>query len=122
MGPIHEQKKLGEIFSHALAYVSPGHVGLGVLHSLACGVPVITCTERLHSVEITNCKPENSLLVPYTTNDIAEAMRKLHKNRSLQHQMSLASYKYYQDFCTIDKMVDGLDSAIKYVKSKSLLK
>lgn len=114
-GAIHEQKKLGELFSKAYAYVSPGHVGLGVLHSLACGVPVITCLGRLHSVEITNCKPDNSLVVPYTVDDVAEAMRRLLQDKVLQMQMSEAAYKYYQENCTIDKMVDGIDEAIKFV-------
>lgn len=115
-GAIHDQKKLGEVFSKAYAYVSPGHVGLGVLHSLACGVPVITCSDRLHSVEITNCKPDNSLVVPYTVDDVEEAMRKLYSDTELQNRLSEAAYKYYQEFCTIDKMVDGIDDALKYVE------
>lgn len=115
-GAIHDQKKLGEVFSKAYAYVSPGHVGLGVLHSLACGVPVITCSGRLHSVEITNCKPDNSLVVPYTVNDVADAMKKLYSDKELQDRLSEAAYRYYQENCTIDKMVDGIDYALKYVE------
>lgn len=115
-GAIHDQKKLGEVFSKAYAYVSPGHVGLGVLHSLACGVPVITCSGRLHSVEITNCKPDNSLVVPYTVDDVADAMRRLYSDKEMQIRLSEAAYKYYQENCTIDKMVDGIDDALKYVE------
>lgn len=115
-GAIHDQKKLGEVFSKAYAYVSPGHVGLGVLHSLACGVPVITCSGRLHSVEITNCTPDNSLVVPYTVDDVADAMRRMYSDKELQNRLSEAAYKYYQEYCTIDKMVDGIDDALKYVE------
>ena len=118
VGPVHDQAKLGEWFSHAIAYVSPGHVGLGVLHSFACGVPVITCTGRLHSVEISNCKPENSLVVPYTVEDVEKAMSMLYADKELQKQMSQAALKYYNDYCTIDKMVDGIDNALKYVNSQ----
>ena len=118
-GAIHDQKKLGDVFSKAYAYVSPGHVGLGVLHSLACGVPVITCSGRLHSVEITNCKPDNSLVVPYTVENVAEAMHKLYKDKEFQQRLSDAAYKYYQENCTIDKMVDGIDDALKYVEQLS---
>jgi glycosyltransferase involved in cell wall biosynthesis len=32
---------LADIFSKALAYVSPGHVGLGVLHAFSSGHPVL---------------------------------------------------------------------------------
>ena len=115
-GAIHDQKKLGAVFSKAYAYVSPGHVGLGVLHSIACGVPVITCSGRLHSVEISNCKPDNSLVVPYTVDDVAEAMTLLYKDKELQQKLSDAAYMYYQGNCTIDKMVDGIDDALRYVE------
>ena len=118
VGPVHDQAKLGELFSHAMAYVSPGHVGLGVLHSFACGVPVITCSGRLHSVEISNCKSDNSLVVPYTVNDVAGAMKKLYSDKELQIKMSQAAYHYYNKYCTIDKMVDGIDDALKYVVHK----
>ncbi len=118
VGPVHDQAKLGEWFSHAIAYVSPGHVGLGVLHSFACGVPVITCTGRLHSVEISNCKPENSLVVPYTDEEVEKAMNKLYTDKELQKQMAHAALQYYNDYCTIDKMVDGIDNALKYVIQK----
>ena len=114
-GAVHEENKLGDIFAHAIAYVSPGHVGLGVLHSLAFGVPVITCTGRLHSVEFSNCKPNNSFVVPFNVDGIAEAMHRLASDNVLQQKMSHAAYDYYNEYCTIDKMVDGIDEAINYV-------
>ena len=119
VGPVHDQNKLGEWFSHAIAYVSPGHVGLGVLHSFACGVPVITCSGRLHSVEISNCKPENSLVVPYTAEEVFKAMNKLYFNKDIQLAMSKAALEYYNENCSIEKMVDGIDNALKYVSSNS---
>lgn len=115
IGPVHDQPKLGEWFSHALAYVSPGHVGLGVLHSFACGVPVITCTGRVHSVEIYNCNDENSLVVPYSSDGVYEAINSLYTDRELQKKLSKAAYKHYWEKCTIDKMVDGIDEAIKFI-------
>lgn len=118
LGSVHNQAKLGEWFSHAIAYVSPGHVGLGVLHSFACGVPVITCTGRLHSVEISNCNPDNSLVVPYTVEDVERAMSRLYTDKELQKKLAKAALKYYNNHCTIDKMVDGIDNALKYIIQK----
>lgn len=115
VGPVHDQVKLGEWFSRALAYVSPGHVGLGVLHSFACGVPVITCSGRLHSVEIYNCNESNSLVIPYTVEDVYGAMNKLYTNKELQQSLSIAAYNHYWEKCTIGKMVDGVDSAIRHL-------
>lgn len=115
IGPVHEQAMLGKWFSHAIAYVSPGHVGLGVLHSFACGVPVITCSGRLHSVEIYNCNKDNSLVVPYTVDGVYGAMVQLYKDSDLERRLSMAAYNYYWENCTIDKMADGVDDAIKFL-------
>lgn len=116
----HDEDTLSELYSSAIAYVSPGHVGLGVLHSFAFGVPVITCLERRHSVEIGNCKPENSFIVPFNKDSIAESMITLYQNRKLQQQMSLAAYNYYNEHCTIEIMVDGLENAINSLMGKQL--
>ena len=111
-GSIHDENELAKYFNSALAYVSPGHVGLGVLHSLAFGVPVITCKERKHSLEIVNCKPENSFIVDFNKESIANAMISLLNNQTFKSK-SQNAYNYYKDYCTIDKMVDGIDCAIK---------
>ncbi len=118
VGEEHNERKLGEYFNHSYAYVSPGHVGLGVLHALAFGVPVITCKDRKHSLEIVNCKPENSFLVDFNSESVAEAMYKLYSDQALWNRMSQSAYDYYQQNCTIDKMVDGVDDAIKYICEK----
>ena len=33
--------------------------------------------------------------------------------------MSQAAVEYYKRYCTIDKMVDGIDDALKYVESQN---
>jgi len=114
-GTIHDEHSLADIFNNAYGYVSPGHVGLGVLHGLAFGVPVITCTGRKHSLEVVNCKPVNSFLVDFDKQSIADAMLKLCTDVELFGKMSLSAHDYDTQFCTIDKMVDGVDDAIKYL-------
>ena len=49
-------------FSNAIAYVSPGHVGLGVVHAFAYGVPVITISSFKHAPEFSYCSVSNSYL------------------------------------------------------------
>jgi len=114
-GPIHDEDKLATVFNTAYAYVSPGHVGLGVLHSLAFGVPVITCLGRKHSVEIANCKKENSFVVEYSDEAVFGAMKTLFSDKKLRANMSVAAHRYYENSCTIDVMVDGVDNAIQYL-------
>lgn len=49
-------------FGGAIAYISPGHVGLGVVHAFAYGVPVITLDSREHAPEFEYCLANNSYL------------------------------------------------------------
>ena len=55
--------------------------------------------------------------MPYTVDDVSGAMIKLYDDRELLKKMSESAYKYYQENCTIDKMVDGIDDALKYVNN-----
>ena len=118
VGPVHDEKKLGELYSGALAYVSPGHVGLGVLHSFAFGVPVLTCKDRKHSVEYNNCSEENSYLTYYDVENVAKAMMEVLQDKAKWQTKSKNAYEYYNNYCTIEKMVDGIDEALKHLLKK----
>ena len=65
---------LKSYFSNAIAYVSPGHVGLGVVHAFAYGVPVITISSFKHAPEFSYCSVSNS----YLCNDAARFTGLLH--------------------------------------------
>ena len=115
VGPVYDESLLGEFFSGALAYVSPGHVGLGVLHSFAFGVPVMTCTDRKHSVEYVHCNKENSYLSTYSVDGVAAMMKEIMEDTEERERKSQNAYQYYNRYCTIDRMVDGIDSAIQTI-------
>lgn len=114
-GPVYDENKLHEIFSKAIAYVSPGHVGLGVLQALGHGCPVITCKDQPHAPEVINCNSENSIMPPMTVDDIEDAMYTLYTNKALQKEMSKAAFDYYNNNCTIEIMIDGIEAAIKHL-------
>jgi|LSQX01.1.fsa_nt_gb glycosyltransferase involved in cell wall biosynthesis len=59
---IYDDNLLKKYFSNSIAYVSPDHVGLGVVHSFAYGVPVVTCRNRKHAPEFEYCNESNSYL------------------------------------------------------------
>lgn len=59
---IYDDNLLKKYFSNSIAYVSPDHVGLGVVHSFAYGVPVVTCRNRKHAPEFEYCNETNSYL------------------------------------------------------------
>ena len=57
-----DEKTVKSHFSRAIAYVSPGHVGLGVVHAFAYAVPVITLRNREHAPEFEYCNLHNSYI------------------------------------------------------------
>lgn len=80
----------------ALVFVSL-HEGFGlpIVEAMACGIPVITSST-------TSCKEiagDAALLVnPTSTNDIADAMRKLSDSKALRQQLSYKGLERAKDF------------------------
>jgi glycosyltransferase involved in cell wall biosynthesis len=115
-GRILDDTKLKQIFRRSLAYVSPGHVGLGTLHSFAYGVPVVTQLPlSRHSPEVYNINdgqtgilyhPKNtslaSILVRFSTSDVSS-------------QYGRAAYEYYSTQRRLEQMVSGFLDALNSV-------
>jgi len=116
-GKIINERKLKILFEGAVAYVSPGSVGLGVLHSFAFGIPVITCKTNIHGPEVNNCNESNSFIVDLDEKAIADKMCLLYNDKKLLKQMSINALNYYNDNCTLDNMVDGIENAIKFLNN-----
>ena len=114
-GAVYDEDELASYFTSAIAYVSPGPVGLGVLHSFAFGVPIITCPSHHHGPEINNCDKQNSYIVEDSPEAIAGAMEELYNDNEKRKRMSLYAYEYYNKYCTLDLMIDNMDAAIKSV-------
>lgn len=55
LGDIRDPQRLEELFGKAIAYVSPGHVGLGALQAIGYGVPVVTRSDREQGPEFETC-------------------------------------------------------------------
>ena len=57
----------------------------------------------------------STFLVSFDKYAIADAMVRLCTDAALFKDMSNAANTYYTMYCTIDKMIDGVDDAIKYI-------
>ena len=109
-----DQKKLAQQFKKAYCYASPGHVGLGVLHSFAYGVPVITFRERDHAPEVSNIEHGlNGELVKGGIKEFGDSLVKLINSGSYRN-LGNNAYLHYSNKRTINHMVDGFKEAIKY--------
>ena len=112
---------LRKIYHSSLAYISPGHVGLGVLHSFAYGVPVITYLNADHAPEVENIKNmENGVFVRDKA-ELAEELLKLVNDSQYQNNLSSKAYNYYIAFRTMDQMVGRFLQAIDYVCKRKII-
>jgi len=116
LGAIYNEITLRSYFHKALAFISPGHVGLGVIHSFAYGVPVITKNHSHHAPEFFNITNEgNGILYKGSKFDLACHMKRIALNPELQARMSKKAFDHYKNYCSISNMINGFRSAIDYL-------
>ncbi len=117
-GAVSDNEVLKPIFHRAIAYVSPGHLGLGLNHALAFGVPIISNGSVSHAPEVAVLNEGNSMMITATQdsdciNQLAQKMTTLATDESLAVNMSQQSYADYVNYCSMDRMVDGFVAAIE---------
>lgn len=100
-----------EYFSEALYYVSPGAVGLGVLHSFAYGVPVLTMEDDNHGPEVDNIKQNFNGYVFKDKSDFNNNIIDFLDNRKYA-QMGSNAYFFYTNERSINKMAMGFINAL----------
>lgn len=117
LGAISDNERLKEQFDQALAYVSPGAMGLGVNHAFAYGVPTLSNKQCKHGPEIWVLNDENSLWID-TNNDeeqitqFAQHIKTLLSNNALAEKLGIQAFIDYQNHCSMEKMVEGFNFAI----------
>lgn len=115
-GEITDDRVLQRIFQKAIAYVSPGAVGLGVLHSFAHGVPVVTSANVLHGPEFENVENGvNGIIYNGSEEELASVMITLAGNPTFAERLGEAAVQHYRSKRSMDRMVDGFVDAISYV-------
>lgn len=116
-GAVRDETALARHFAGALAYVSPGHVGLGVLHAFAYGVPVLTRTGPGHAPEIANVTHrETGLLLPLETDAFALALVQLARDPEHSAALGRAAARHHAQGRTLDHMLAGFRDALAYVQ------
>lgn len=122
---------LSRLFSRAVAFVSPGHVGLSVLQSFGHGVPVVTGkavqtrkeTQHLHNVatgtpvimgpEYYNLRHgENSYLFE-TEQELVSVLERLSNDLPYAAGLGRNAYTCYVNERPLSRMLDGFRKAIE---------
>ena len=114
-GEVTDPEVLRDFFSRAIAYVSPGAVGLAVLHAFAYGVPVITGRENYHGPEADNLNSENSIIYS-SDSDLPTILSQLALEPSLPARLGRNAFELYNKQMTIDAMVAGFRGAIEGIE------
>ncbi len=111
-GAVVDHEVLAGLFSTAFAYVSPGPVGLGALHSFAYGVPVITCREERHGPEFENVRNDENAIVYRNHGELDQAITKICGQSGLSSRLGRCAYRQYEAR-SLECMLRGFRDAIE---------
>lgn len=117
-GKVTDESALKKLFDESIAYVSPGAIGLGVLHAFAYGCPVITVRhDPLHGPEFNNLiHNENAIIVEdQSVDSLRNAMLALANDEKKQTNLSKAAYSFYAEHRTLDVMSEKMLAAVNSV-------
>lgn len=91
-----DERTIKNYFKEAVCYVSPGHVGLGVVHAFSYGCPVLTLTNNEHAPEYIYCNSSNSYLIK-NINELEHGLAKLKENKlelQMKRNAAFSTYTY----------------------------
>lgn len=117
-GEVRGDADLLPIFRESIAYMTPGSVGLGLLHGFAYGVPTVTTlkpSEGRHGQEFVNLKHAVNALVLDSEDLLTEAIVTLCNEPVWARRLGVEAYRTYRDTRRLDQMVAGFCAAIEYV-------
>ena len=113
-GRLYQHDLLADIFARSYAYISPLHVGLGVLHSFAYGVPVITNNvRRNHAPEFENLQHRHNSILYETREQFEDALIEMCNSPQLTSILGENAYFHYSRKRTLDIMLNGFVEAIE---------
>lgn len=120
-GAIYEETDLAPWFLSATVYCYPANIGLSLLHAFGYGLPVVTndCLQQ-HGPEIEALKHEgNGLFYTFgNTRAMSEALRRLIEDPVLTRRLSEEAMRTVTEEYGLERMVDGMEQAVRYCAGK----
>lgn len=118
-GAVFEEPKLCELFTSALACVSPGQAGLSVLKSFGYGVPFITHKNAITGGERLNIANQKNGILFDDYPQLPEILLDLFNNPDKYEQMGRNAQDFYYSSRTPAIMANGFIDSIAYVTENS---
>ena len=116
-GRVEQHDLLAEIFARAYAYVS-SQIGLGILHSFAYGVPVVTASHskgsEKHGPEAECLKHRINGYIYTNEDELANILIDLCNSPQLSSTLGCNAYNFYSKEKTLDIMLNGFKQSIEY--------
>lgn len=122
LGAIYEERDLAPWFLSATAFVYPSNIGLSLLHAFGYGVPVITSNDRTaQNPEFEALGHEvNGLTYPAgSAEELAKAITRVCESEEIRRALSTNAHQTVAQNFTLRRMVDGMESAIRYAAKQA---
>lgn len=122
LGAIYEEHELAPWFLSASAFVYPSNIGLSLLHAFGYGLPVITSDDRgAQNPEFEALKHGvNGFAYPAgSTAGLAAAITEVCESASKRQTLSTNAHQTTAQEFTLQRMVDGMEAAIRYAAKKA---
>ncbi|RPA68095.1 glycosyltransferase family 1 protein [Cyclobacteriaceae bacterium YHN15] len=104
---VFEEDELKKLFNKAIAYISPGAVGLGVVHSFAYGVPVITSIlNKNHGPEFSYLNDSNSFLYE---NDLSSQMKLALSDEKTRQAKKKEAFRFYSENLSYQNVINAFE-------------
>ncbi|WP_222983938.1 glycosyltransferase family 4 protein [Flagellimonas meishanensis] len=114
-GAIFEEHRLKELFSSALACISPGQAGLSVLKSFGYGVPFITHEDAITGGERLNIANNHNGILFREYIVLDDIILEIFKNPNKYVRMGENAKEFYDSQRTPEIMAKGFVEAVNYV-------
>ncbi len=121
-GPLYDEDAIAPWFLSADVFAYPSNLGLSVLHAFGYGLPVVTGDDEAASPPEWAAVEDgvNGLLCGAgSAHALAEGLRRVIEEPGLQASLSRGARATATSSYTLDRMVDGLRSAIAYAADRS---
>lgn len=120
-GAIYDEASLAPWFLSSDLFVYPRNIGLSLQHAMGYGVPVVTTDDETSwAPEVEGLKPWMNGMF-YRDNDVedlTEVVRLILSDRERLDSMKKQALKTATQDYSVQKMVDGMEAAIRYAYSQ----
>lgn len=119
-GELTDQETLGNVLSRCDLLISPGYLGLNVVHALAFGIPVISVKDgtenTFHSPEAEYIENTKAFIAlgKCDPNMFEECCIRFINERELLREAKIAAERSFRDI-SVERMICGFKQAIEYV-------